>query len=153
MTMIREMSIKGRDLKQRIEKFGAPLGNKNAVGPHNMSGLVSVAPSGSGHHSVERLSRLVSQHGGNIGAAFRALGGHAAEGKISPAGMSSLKSSLKAAGWSQEPIREFPNNTSKVVGWRFKNKGDTVGVSTYHGYFGPGKTTGTVLVHSQTQSR
>ena len=38
MTMIRELKQKGAELKQRIEKFGAPLGNKNAAGPHDGSG-------------------------------------------------------------------------------------------------------------------
>lgn len=38
MTTIRELEQKGVELKHRIEKFGAPLGNKNAAGPHDMSG-------------------------------------------------------------------------------------------------------------------
>jgi len=35
MRKIAELSQKGKELKQRIAKFGAPLGNKNAAGPHD----------------------------------------------------------------------------------------------------------------------
>ncbi len=34
MSRIAELSQKGKELKQRVEKFGAPYGNKNAAGPH-----------------------------------------------------------------------------------------------------------------------
>lgn len=43
MNKIVELSQKGQELKQRIEKFGAPYGNKNAAGPHDGVGS-SITP-------------------------------------------------------------------------------------------------------------
>lgn len=38
MNAIGELKQKGQELKQRIAKFGAPIGNQNAAGPHNKQG-------------------------------------------------------------------------------------------------------------------
>lgn len=52
MTTIRELKQKGQELKQRIAKFGAPHGNKNAAGPHDGHSSVN---GGTSAHSVKML--------------------------------------------------------------------------------------------------
>ncbi len=53
MNTIRELAQKGKQLKQRIEKFGAPFGNKNAAGPHDgIPGDGKVVPLNPNPHTI-----------------------------------------------------------------------------------------------------
>ena len=60
MNTIRELSLKGKQLKQRIEKFGAPLGNQNAAGPHDGYGKGQDAP-GLHRYAPRELSVFLSK--------------------------------------------------------------------------------------------
>ncbi len=40
MNKLHELTVKALSLKTRVALLGAPLGNKNAAGPHNMQGSV-----------------------------------------------------------------------------------------------------------------
>ena len=52
MNTIKELKQKGQELKRRVAKFGAPMGNTNAAGPHGgrafSPGSVGRTPSGTG---------------------------------------------------------------------------------------------------------